>query len=146
MFKLTHGKGFSITLPNNWEVSIQWGAGSYAGNRLDRSNPFDKTNPQYGMWESRTAEIMAWNQYTEEVIRFPTKQEVLGDCTVQQVLEFVSAIGKLLPEEYSIHDYRARAELEDWERKWFPEEKDIPQFNKNSGYIDKMTIVENDNS
>lgn len=107
MFKLTEGQGFSIVLLNDWEVSVQWSAGNYCDNRTSAANPFDKSNPEYGKWQSRTAEIRAID-VDGKPLEFSDGEEVLGYCTVEQVLEFISAVSKL-PD---------RKPLEAWEGKW----------------------------
>ena len=47
MFKITAGKGFAVTLLNDWEVSVQWGPSNYCDNRWNKSNPFDKSSKEY---------------------------------------------------------------------------------------------------
>ena len=110
MFKLTAGKGFSVVLLNDWEVSVQWGPGNYSDNRWNKAIPFDKSEPEYGEWQSKTAELRAFD-VNGTPLEFPDGQEVLGYCTVEQVLEFISAVSKL-PAGLN------RRPLEAWERKW----------------------------
>ena len=59
MFKITAGKGFSIVLLNDWEVSVQWGPSNYCDNRWNKAIPYDKSEPEYGEWQSKTAELRA---------------------------------------------------------------------------------------
>lgn len=33
MFRITDGKGFHITFPNRWTVSVQFGVGNYCDNK-----------------------------------------------------------------------------------------------------------------
>jgi|TARA_R110002110_G_scaffold34960_2_gene118428 hypothetical protein len=128
MFKLTAGQGFSVVLPNDWEVSVQWGAGNYCDNRTGESNPFDKANPEYGKWQSRTAELRAID-VNGKPWEFPDGEEVLGYCTVEQALEFISAVAK-------VPDWKP---TEAWERKWLGidlENTRAYKVLKASGYID----------
>ena len=108
MFKLTAGKGFSIVLLNDWEVSVQWGPGNFSDNRWNEAVPYDKSEPEYGEWQSKSAEIRALD-VNGKPWEFPDGfKEVLGYCTVEQVLEFISAVSEL-PD---------RKPMEAWEWKW----------------------------
>ena len=107
MFKITAGKGFAVTLLNDWEVSVQWGPSNYCDNRWNKSNPFDKASKEYGWWESKTAEIRA-TDVNGKPWEFGDGDTVKGYCSVQEVLEFIDAVGKL-PD---------REPLEVWERYW----------------------------
>ena len=134
MFKLTAGKGFSVVLLNDWEVSVQWGPGNYSDNRWNKAIPYDKSEPEYGEWQSKTAEIRALDAVGKPW-EFPDGEEVLGYCTVEQVLEFISAVSEL-PD---------RKPLEAWERKWLGIVEDIESTDaykvlKDSGYIDLYDI------
>jgi hypothetical protein len=129
MFKLTAGKGFSVVLPNDWEVSVQWGPGNHSDNRWNNAIPYDKSEPEYGEWQSKTAEIRALD-VVGKPWEFPDGQEVLGYCTVEQVLEFISAVSKL-PKVLThcscgtVH----RRPVDAWERKWLGTvEKDLEDF------------------
>ena len=117
MFKLTAGKGFSVVLLNDWEVSVQWGPGNYGDNRWNNALPYDKSEPEYGEWQSKTAEIRALDVLGKPW-EFPDGQEVLGYCTVEQVLEFISAVSKLPDGTTRKIGSRRRKPLEAWERKW----------------------------
>ena len=132
MFKLTEGQGFSIVLLNDWEVSVQWGPSNYCDNRWNKAIPYDKSEPEYGEWQSKTAEIRALDAVGKPW-EFSDGEEVLGYCTVEQVLEFISAVSKL-PD---------RKPLEDWEGKWLgtitPDNVESTyayKVLKDSGYID----------
>jgi len=128
MYKLTDGKGFSIVLLNNWEVSVQWGPGNYCDNRWNLSNPFEKSTPEYGQWVSKTAEIRALD-VNGKPWEFPGRgngcdsEEVLGYCTVEQVLEFISAISELTTSTVHMDFPEIQAKsfkaMEAWNRKWF---------------------------
>lgn len=138
MFKLTAGKGFSVVLLNDWEVSVQWGPGNYGDNRWNNALPYDKSEPEYGEWQSKTAEIRALDAVGKPW-KFPDAQEVLGYCTVEQVLEFISAVSKL-PD---------RKPLEAWTGKWLGtvtdddiESTDAYKVLKASGYIDLVEQVD----
>lgn len=44
MFKITQSKGFQITYPNGYTVSVQWGPGNYCDNRYFE---IGRTNDSY---------------------------------------------------------------------------------------------------
>ena len=159
MFKLTAGKGFSVVLLNDWEVSVQWGPGNYSDNRWNEAIPYDKSEPEYGEWQSKTAEIRALDVLGKPW-EFPDGQEVLGYCTVEQVLEFISAMseitkpsnrGELLGMELSEAHAKSFRAMEAWNRKWLGTGDDVPadlestkayKVLKASGYIDLVEECE----
>jgi len=116
MFKVSSGKGFILNLDNGWELSVQWGAGNYCENKLAEGNPFMNTHPDYGTWESRNAEILAFDNLAREYWKFPDGAEALGYCSVEQVLEFAIAL-KELP---------LRKSMEVWEAEYFGTEDKHP--------------------
>lgn len=84
MFKITERKGFHITFPNGWTVSVQFGPGSYCENKSYR---FDQER-KIGAKGSADAEVWAWNG-TE---RYP--KNPLGWQTPAQVLAFMNEVAK----------------------------------------------------
>ena len=84
MFTITRGKGFWITFPNGWTVSVQWGFGNYCKNRS-----FDGEKPG-PMFSCENAEIAAWDQNGTR--HDFGSDEVKGYCSPAEVLEFMNMI------------------------------------------------------
>tara|TARA_Y100001972_G_scaffold50719_1_gene62232 strand:+ start:341 stop:739 length:399 start_codon:yes stop_codon:yes gene_type:complete len=54
-------KGFHITFPNGWTVSVQWGPGNYCEKKWDKPNaPERTTQGSLVMYRSEDAEVAAW--------------------------------------------------------------------------------------
>jgi len=45
MFEIDDQKGFKLTLPNGWIVSVQIGKLNYCGNRNDETLELETSNP-----------------------------------------------------------------------------------------------------
>tara|TARA_R110000782_G_scaffold267329_1_gene362683 strand:- start:29 stop:340 length:312 start_codon:yes stop_codon:yes gene_type:complete len=81
MFNITGGKGFQITFPNNWTISVQFGPFNY---RDDRSLyvPYATT---YDSMQSVNAEVAVWDGNgiwkqlgdNDDVIGWQSPEEVL---------------------------------------------------------------------
>lgn len=72
-FKITGGRGFHITFPNLWTVSVQFGGGNYCENYNDPIGKESWVNS--GEAGSVDAEVAAWGE-DGEMISF-------GDDTVK---------------------------------------------------------------
>lgn len=65
MFQITEGKGFFLSFPNGWGVSVQFGAGNYCDHHGDRRENHNKSGgPGFeaasrGVFKSATAEVAA---------------------------------------------------------------------------------------
>ena len=89
MFRITQGKGYSMTFPNGWTVSVQWGVMNYCTNRsMDRWTP--SADAIAGSAGSPTAEIAAWDQ--NGVWYDFGADTVKGWVTPAEVLDFMNLI------------------------------------------------------
>tara|TARA_Y100001951_G_C11226549_1_gene232052 strand:- start:58 stop:393 length:336 start_codon:yes stop_codon:yes gene_type:complete len=92
MFEIDGQKGFKLTLPNGWMVSVQIGKLNYCGNRNDETLELETSNP------SETAEIAAFYMtglpvpYDREWYEFDSGDNVYGYCSVTDVLEFIEMV------------------------------------------------------
>ena len=91
--------GFSMTLANGWEISVQWGRNHYCANR---------DNPNKESRRSTTAEVAIfapdkdgfprdWWSYDEdlnEVVEQPESTYVNGWLTTDQVANIIAIISK----------------------------------------------------
>ena len=62
-FRITSGKGFHITFPNGWSVSVQFGPYNYCANRINGLvdvNEFEGAQQKAGEDGSATAETAVW--------------------------------------------------------------------------------------
>lgn len=87
MFSITNHKGFQITFPNGWTVSVQWGPGNYCENRYIE----DIHAPEKAyIYCSNDAEVAAWD--SNGVWYDFGSDTVKGRCTPQEVAEFITRI------------------------------------------------------
>ena len=91
--------GFSMTLANGWEISVQWGRNHYCANR---------DNPNKESRRSTTAEVAIfapdkdgfprdWWSYDEdlnEVVEQPESTYVNGHLTTNQVANIIAIISQ----------------------------------------------------
>jgi hypothetical protein len=102
-FRLIDGKGFHITFENGWTASVQFGGGNYCENYnapiIGREN-----DPNYGKYESATAEIAAWDS-SHNWYDFG-EEEVKGYVSPSEVLTFFNTIAAMEPAttEVSLND------------------------------------------
>lgn len=98
MFGITNGKGFHMCFANGWTVSVQFGPGSYCGNRDgEYIKPMNINGESY--WPNNTsldAEIAAWdrngNWYVFEDYGDGFEEKVKGWVTPDGVLAFMNEI------------------------------------------------------
>ena len=88
VFTSTMNKGFHMELPNGVTVSVQWGPGSYCSRR----NVPDISDK---IWDSETAEVMAWSKDSPAGIRvkgveYDSSDVVIGHLDVTQVIDFIN--------------------------------------------------------
>jgi hypothetical protein len=95
-FKLTNGKGFHFTFENGWTVSIQIGGGNYCDN-YDAPIVDRERDQKYGKYESKTAEIAAWD--ANKVWHKFEDDKVKGYVEPTEVLEFMNMIAAKQPTE-----------------------------------------------
>lgn len=88
-FTSTQNKGFQITFPNLWTISVQWGVGNYC------------ENGYIGEWGGEmkkmrvycpTAEIGIWDE-NGNWFNFGHDQ-VKGYCTPEEVVEWINKVSK----------------------------------------------------
>jgi len=92
-FKINNGRGFQITLPNGWTVSVQFGEGHYGSNRDREQTP---ANSEF--WEAKLAEIACFpSDGNGEWYQFPNEDEVKGWVTVAEFLEWLEVFKQLPP-------------------------------------------------
>ena len=88
MFTACSNKGFQMTFPNGWTVSVQWGPMNYCGNKSFDYAWDDSTRQD--TWKSPNAEIAAWN---EKGIWYEFENDtVKGYADPNEVLEFMNEI------------------------------------------------------
>ena len=91
MFNITSHKGFHITFPNGWTVSVQWGPGNYCDARKSGLDAYDAPK-RTDEWMSATAEIAAWDA-KNNWYDFGN-DTVKGHCSPDEVLEFMNMISE----------------------------------------------------
>lgn len=84
-FSITEQKGFHITFPNGWTVSVQFGRGNYCDNYSHE----DRTVP---VPDSSDAEIAAWPDTGGKWLNFEGGDTVLGYQSPEQVLAFMNRV------------------------------------------------------
>ncbi len=72
-------RGFHIEFSNGWNVSVQWGRGTYSEN-------YNSTTGG----PSATAEVWSWNEETKE--RYPESPEAYQ--TPEEVARFISIVSQ----------------------------------------------------
>jgi hypothetical protein len=87
-FYITHGKGFHITFPNKWTVSVQFGPANYCDNY---NKEIGREEIASGKEGSETAEVAVLTpQHT--MWEFPEGDTVLGYKTPLEVLQLMNLI------------------------------------------------------
>lgn len=87
MFSITNHKGFSITFPNGWTASVQWGPGNYCDNYVAPYNAPEQSSN----WESTNAEVAAYPSDGGEWHDFGG-DTVAPRLSATEVLEFLSMV------------------------------------------------------
>lgn len=106
MFKITQKKGFHMTFPNGWTVSVQFGPGNYCDNRdnylkfAHNQLSMDRAYEEAGREGSTTAEIAAWSTDHRWYRWADIDDTVRGNQTATEVLAFMNLIANL-PTEVS---------------------------------------------
>jgi hypothetical protein len=90
MFYITGGKGFQITFPNNFTISVQFGPHNHRSNR-DLMDPYASTNESM---ESPDAEVAAWDG-NGEWLKLGESDTVIGWQTPDQVLTLMNEIAAM---------------------------------------------------
>ena len=94
MFKITQHKGFQLTFPNGWTVSVQWGPGNYCGNREEDWDSPAKSK----YWECPDAEVAAFDSVTGAWYRPKGwSDDVKGWLDTEEVLAFLAEVKALEP-------------------------------------------------
>jgi hypothetical protein len=112
MFAINQNKGFSISFPNGWTVSVQFGPVNYCEN-YDPETDEQKEKDWEGNWtylkqfRSKDAEIAAfptsrkgrWFSFTswEEEDDYTSQTDVKGNVEPLMVLKFLNHISRLTP-------------------------------------------------
>lgn len=90
MFTACSNKGFQMTFPNGWTVSVQWGPGNYCENK-SMSGGWNAPIKE-DFWKSRTAEIAAWDKNGVWYDGYDNGDQVDGYQTTDDVLKFMNEI------------------------------------------------------
>lgn len=113
MFRITDHKGFQMKLSNGCTVSVQWGPANYCEKR-NASHLSCLLPLKSECWESKTAEVAAWDEngvdhnFDPRITPVPAdtfhdedaftescrSNTVKGWLTPEQVLEFINDIAK----------------------------------------------------
>ena len=86
MFKITDNKGFHITFPNGYTVSVQWGPGNYCNNY---GRKFSEA-AQCGADGSNTAECAVWKKDDEMISYGDWGDTVSNRSSPTEVLELLN--------------------------------------------------------
>ena len=104
MFTVNQNKGFALSLPNGWTVSVQFGGGNYCDHRASRYDVSYFNGRGGSDWKSKTAEIAAWptdypkaNWYSFGKGEKESERQtyVEGWKTMEEVLDFINMIRAL---------------------------------------------------
>ena len=93
MLGITVGRGFYMRFENGWTVSVQFGQDNYCSRRelgLTDWNHSLKEGMKTGRWESKTAEIAAYDK-DDNWYEFDT-DTVKGYCAADEVAEFIGKV------------------------------------------------------
>jgi len=88
MFTACENKGFQITFPNEWTVSIQWGPFNYCENK-SFDDAYNEPSKRL-TWNCPDAEIAAWDG-AGKWYEFEN-DTVQGHVTPAEALEFMNMI------------------------------------------------------
>ena len=92
MFRITAGRGFQMTFPNGYMVSVQWGPMNYCDNRCIENCLFPSETDQ----NSNTAEVAVIKNGA--LIHFeecPSEDTVAGWLTPEQVVKILHRTSQL---------------------------------------------------
>ena len=90
-FVSTMNKGFQMSFPNGWTISVQWGPGNYCQNQ-SAASMFESAGREF--YESRDAEIGVW-MTGKSVMEFP--MQVQGWLSANEVAAEVAAVAAREP-------------------------------------------------
>ena len=100
-FVSSSNKGFQMSFPNGWTVSVQFGPSNYAEIMQFPNTPMQQNET----WSAEMAEISAWHTTevsTDKMVAFRKEKWNFGHDTVQgwqsttEVLEFINMIASLV--------------------------------------------------
>jgi hypothetical protein len=92
-FRITHGKGFGITFPNGYSVSVQWGIGNYCDNqRLPFTPDYDTAQRNAGERGSTDAEVAIRLPNGELMYREDWGDSVKGWVSPLEVLTLMNEV------------------------------------------------------
>ena len=88
MIKIVDNRGWQMTFPNGWTVSVVMGRGAYCDNRDDEELEFTDSKP------SPNAEIAAWHGDSKDVRDWHLFDDdtVLGWQKPLEILSFINMI------------------------------------------------------
>ena len=101
MFTITQASGFQLTFGNGWTASVQFGQGNYCSTKVRHNDPSPDWNAPHktDFWESRTAEIAAWDGKREGIGNSHWydfgNDTVKGWCTADEVVQFLGMVAAL---------------------------------------------------
>lgn len=96
MFAITQHKGFTLTFANNYQVSVQFGAGNYCDRRYDGF--FEAAGVD--RWASPDAEVAVFRP-DGTVVQLTQWDTVQGYCTPDEVAKII-AIAATDPESLAV--------------------------------------------
>ena len=102
MFTANQNKGFNITFPNGWTVSVQFGPRNYC-DHYDTEADLDAPS-KVEVWKATTAEVAAWAEHKvwhNFNVDFPDEM-VKGYMTPEEVLEFINLIANKKGPEFGM--------------------------------------------
>ena len=96
MFAITEGKGFQITFPNGWTVSVQFGPGNYCSNRYAGFS--GSANPRNSnVYQCDDAEVAVFDA-SGEIVRITPWDQVEGDVSPERVAEIIAIVSGPTPD------------------------------------------------
>lgn len=105
-FSITQGKGFGITFPNGYQISVQFGYGNYCDNYNAYREPGESTDAHHarlGVMGSDNAECAVFNE-KGDMVTLPDVfggQEVTNRSDSAQVLALMNWAASQFPEVQS---------------------------------------------
>lgn len=96
-FKITGKKGFRLTFPNGYAISVQFGPGNYGSNYDMRIRDDDEEAGKRGATEVETAIIDPSNNLIQDPKEGEDADTVQGYQTMEQVMDRIMRIYALPP-------------------------------------------------
>lgn len=97
-FRITGGKGFQMTFPNGYTVSVQFGPGNYCdrnNSRFDEPAQAIENGSVFGAWDADTAEVAIMDSNGSFVRLDGWMDDVIGWQSPTDVLQIIQKAKKL---------------------------------------------------